>query len=303
MLMKKVSVIILSYNNQKILSQTINSLIDSVSPEVEIVVVDNGSADGSVKYLKGLRRVKAIFSPKNLGFTGGNNLGIKYGLDNGADYLLLLNNDVLIKEDFIKPMIEFMEKNEKAGILGPKIYFAPGYEFHQDRYSDKEKGRVIWYAGGRIDWNNVVASHRGVDEVDQGQYDQVEETEFVTGCCLLARREVFEEVGLLDDRYFLYYEDADFCQRARKKGWSVIYFPRARIWHLNAASSGSGGKLHDYFITRNRLLFGFRWASWRTKQALFRQSLRILLKGRKWQKIGVRDFYLGRFGRGGWREG
>lgn len=299
--MKKVSIVILNYNGRQILKQTLDSLIKNISPAVEIIVVDNNSSDGSVEYLKSLKRIKTIFSKENLGFTGGNNLGIDYALKGGADYLLLLNNDVLIKDNFIKPMVDFMAQNKKVGILGPKIYFASGFEFHQDRYSEKEKGKVIWYAGGKIDWANILASHRGVDEVDSGQYDQEGETDFVSGCCFLVRKEVFKEIGLLDNKYFLYYEDADFCLRAKKKGWQVFYFPKAKIWHLNAGSSGCGGELQDYFTTRNRLLFGFRWASLRSKIAILREGCRTFFGGRKWQKRGVLDFYLARFGKGSWK--
>lgn len=333
---KKIAIIILSYNTRKLIQQCLNSIFAAVKSNpsaeraglpisnIEIIIVDNNSTDGSREYLEKLEskfkfrpeggqsltekeieskrlKLKVFFNKKNLGFTGGNNVGIRYALSNDANYIMLLNNDVLIKDIFWQPLIVFLENNPQVGVVGPKIYFAPGYEFHKDRYSSKERGRVIWYAGGEIDWNNIVARHRGVDEVDQGQYDQPKETEFVSGCCLLARREVWQEVGLLDEKYFLYYEDSDFCLRAKKKGWEIYYLPQAKIWHLNAGSSKVGGSLQDYFITRNRLLFGFRWAPFKTKQALFRESLRTLLKGRKWQKIGVRDFYLRRFGKGSWR--
>lgn len=301
---KKVSIVILSYNNKKLIGQCLAALKKWVKngEEIELIVVDNASNDDSVEYLRKLKDIVLLESKENLGFAGGNNLGISYALDHKADYIMLLNNDVVIKNAFWQPLVEFLEENDKVGVVGPKIYFAPGYEFHRERYSPKERGRVIWYAGGEIDWDNVLAYHRGVDEVDRGQYDRPEETEFVSGCCLLARREVWEKVGLLDEKYFLYYEDSDFCLRAKKKGWQVFYFPGAKIWHLNAGSSSCGSPLQDYFITRNRLLFGLRWAPWRTKQALLRESFRLLLKGRKWQQIGVRDFYLRRFGRGSWHE-
>jgi Predicted glycosyltransferases len=145
---------------------------------------------------------------------------------------------------------------------------------------------------------NILTSHRGVDEVDKGQYDKQRETDFTSGCAMFVRQEVFKKVGLFDKRYFLYLEDVDFCQRARRTGFKVIYTPRARLWHANAASSAVGGPLQDYYITRNRMLFGIRYAPWRTKIALFKESVKLLFAGRQWQRIGIRDFYLRKFGKG-----
>jgi len=103
-----------------------------------------------------------------------------------------------------------------------------------------------------------------------------------------------------DERFFMYYEDDDLSMRAKKADFEIWYVPKAKIWHESAGSSGPGSDLHDYFLTRNRMLFGMRYASWRTKFALVRESFRFLLKGREWQRKGVRDYYLGRLGKGSW---
>ena len=314
-----------------------NSNIQNLKYSLEIIIVDNNSTDGSKEYLKKLTsrnweisspsaheissvlpreirnfakqisqskflNFKVIFNDRNLGFAAGNNVGIKYAIKSGADYVIVLNNDVLVKDAFWRPLVDFLEKNKKVGIVAPKIYFAPGREFHKSRYKKSERGKVIWSVGGTIDWQNVIASNRGVDEVDKGQYDQEAEVDFASGCCLAASAAIWEKVNFFDERYFLYYEDSDFCQRVRRAGYKIVYVPGSKIWHLNAGSSKVGGDLHDYFITRNRLLFGMRWASWRAKFALFRESLRLFRKtGRKWQKIGVRDFYLRKLGKGSWK--
>ncbi|KKQ34533.1 MAG: putative glycosyltransferase [Microgenomates group bacterium GW2011_GWA2_37_6] len=163
-------------------------------------------------------------------------------------------------------------------------------------------GKVIWYAGGAIDWENVIGNHKGLDEVDKGQFDEDGETKMATGCCFLVKKEVLEKVGLYDDRYFLYFEDADFSERVKKAGFKIFYAPKSIIWHKNAQSSGgSGSSLQDYFTTRNRLIFGYTYAPMRTKIALFRQSLNLILKGRPWQRRGIIDFYLGRLGKGSYR--
>ena len=149
-----------------------------------------------------------------------------------------------------------------------------------------------------MDWNHVQSVHRGVDEVDHGQYDKEENSTFATGCAMMIKRDVFEKVGLFDERYFLYYEDADLSKRVLNAGYKIRYVPSAKLWHVNAASSGSGSGLHDYFLTRNQMLFGIQYAPVRAKLALFRQSIRFLLHGREFQKRGIRDFYGGKFGKG-----
>ena len=265
----------------------------------QVIVVDNASSDGSVEVVKSkYPQVELVENKTNLGFAAGNNVGIKYALENDADYIGILNNDTLVDENFIEELINVLEKDGNIGVAVPKIYFAKGFEFHKNKYKENELGRVIWYAGGEIDWKNVIGSHSGLDEVDKGQFDEDGETQMATGCCFLVKKEVLEKVGLYDDRYFLYFEDADFSERVKKAGYKIMYEPKAIIWHKNAQSTGAGSNLQTYFQTRNRLLFGLSYAPIRTKLALFRESLRLILVGRYWQKRGIMDFYLGRFGRG-----
>ena len=115
-------------------------------------------------------------------------------------------------------------------------------------------------------------------------------------------KSVFEKIGLFDSRYFLYLEDDDFCFRAKKAGFGIVYAPAGKVWHLNSGSSSVGSLLQDYYFARNRLLLGMHWSPWRTRLALFRESIRLMLKGRKWQKVGIKDFYLGRFYQGSWKS-
>lgn len=304
----KIFVVILNFNGKEFILQCLESVmkLETRNLETEIVVVDNGSSDDSVKLVEqrykdrpaGKAGIKILSNKNNLGFAEGNNVGIRYALENGADYVMLLNPDTLVNKNLLVQLVKVAEGEDKIGILSPKIYFAPGFEYHHDRYKDSERGRVIWYAGGVMDWKNVLASHRGVDEVDHGQYDEVMETDFGTGCCLLMKSQVFKKIGFLDEKYFLYFEDNDFCQRARRAGFGIYYVPDAFLFHLNAGSTSSGSDLQDYYISRNRMLFGIRYVPLRAKIALLRESLKLLLSGRKWQKAGVRDFYLGKFSKG-----
>ena len=299
--MKKVFVIILNYNGWKDIEECLASVgkLRTENLELRTIKVDNGSERIPMLDRDDGLNLKIIRNQQNLGFAEGNNVGIRYALENGADYILLLNNDTLVEKKLIKELVDLMGKDQAVGIVSPKIYFAPGYEFHKDRYRKEELGKVFWYAGGLMDWRNLIGSHRGVDEVDHGQYDIKQETEFATGCAILVKKEVFEKIGFLDEHYYLYYEDNDFCQRAKKAGYKIFYSPGATVWHKNAGSSGgSGSTLQDYYTTRNRLLFGFKYAPLRTKLALIKESLKLLLNGRDWQKKGVRAFYLRKFGKG-----
>jgi GT2 family glycosyltransferase len=269
---------------------------------VEIIVVDNGSKN--VFTLSGEEKKKQIIlirSDINTGFAGGYNIGMKRALAGNADYILIVNNDTVMDESLITNLLTVLEHDPKIGVTVPKIYFAKGHEFHKDRYKKDELGKVFWYAGGSTDWNHVTSIHRGVDEVDHGQYDKIERIDFATGCCMMFSRDVLEKVGLFDERYFLYYEDADLNERIKRAGYEIYYVPTAVLVHINAASSGGAGNgnvLQDYFITRNRMLFGMSYAPLRTKIALFRESMRLLGNGRPYQKQGLRDFYLRKFNKG-----
>lgn len=306
--MKKVAVVTVNFNTDEDTDTFLKS-IETVKKKdltVEVIVVDNGSKEvyklpSSVKK----DHVKLIRSDENTGFSGGYNIGIKEALHDGADYILIVNNDTLADEDMLINLIDVLESDPKIGLTVPKIYFAKGHEFHKDRYKKDELGRVFWYAGGHTDWANVSSIHRGVDEVDNGQYDTTEPVDFATGCCMMFKREVLEKVGLLDDKYFLYYEDADLNERVKRGGYKVYYVPSAVLVHVNAASSGGAGNgnvLQDYFITRNQMLFGMTYAPLRTKLALIRQSLRLLKNGRPFQKLAIKDFYQGKLGKGSFFE-
>ena len=294
----EVFVIIVNWNGKKDTEVCLSSLekIEKHNAQIHAVVVDNGSADDSVTSIrKKFPRVRVLTTGKNLGFTGGNNTGITYALAHRADFVWLLNNDTFVDPHVLDILSAFQDP--KVGICGSKIYFAAGREFHHDRYKEQDRGKVFWYAGGLIDWHNMYASHRGVDEIDRGQYDTEKETPFITGCSMMIRKSVFDHIGIFDDRYYLYLEDLDFCLRAKKAGFSLRYVPASVLWHMNAGStSRPGNPLQQYYITRNRLLIGRLYASGRTRFALTREALRFLLFGTTVQRKAVADAYCNRFG-------
>jgi len=308
----KIFIIILNWNRAQDTIKCLSSVrkLKIINYILRIVVVDNASKDNSIelinesiKSIKGTKSIKGILirNKENLGYAAGNNVGIKYALGKGADYVMVLNNDVRVHPASMIRIIEAAKKQSNFGAASPKIYFEKGFEFHKERYKKTDLGKVIWYAGGEIDWNNVYGKPRGVDEIDIGQYEKVSETDFATGTCIFMSRKALEKVGLFNEKYFMYYEDTDLSLRIKKTGFKVLFIPEAIVWHKVAQSSGIGSDLNDYFTTRNRLYFGLKYARLRTRFALYRESLRMLFRGRKWQSRGVIDFYFGRFGKGSWK--
>jgi hypothetical protein len=301
-----VYIIILNWNR---LGDTLSCLesIETISKtgfDLHVLVVDNGSTDGSVETLKKYKGdgfiLSIIENRENLGFAAGNNIGIEYAIKEAADFLLVLNNDTLVDKNLLKEFLVAAKKYPQVGIFTPKIYFAKGFEFKK-KYKEEDLGKVIWSAGGDIDWNNVYATNRHVDEVDSKRLDKDTDSDFATGAAMFLRAEVVKKYGNFDERYFMYFEDVDLCERYKRVGGKIMYVSKCRLWHKVAQSSGIGSDLNDYFISRNRLLFGMGYAPLRTKMALYKESVKFLLNGRVWQKKGVVDFYTANFGKGSWK--
>lgn len=297
--MIKVAIIILNFNGIKNTLECLKSLtsVDKDGFIVKIIVVDNASIDNSVQTInEKYPDVETITNPENYGFAKGNNIGIKKALEGEADFIFILNNDTILDKNCVKKLISASSQNPEYSIFAPKIYFEKGYEFHKDRYKESEKGNVIWYAGGSIDWDNLYGHHIGVDLVDDGKFNEFTQTEFATGAAMFLKSDVIRKTGYLNEDYYLYYEDTDFCMRAIKLGYKILFSPDAIVWHKNAGSSKSGSSLQDYYITRNRLIFGFKYASFRTKIALAKQAIKILMSSNPDQKEAVLDFIRGRRG-------
>ena len=269
---RKIAIIILNYNGCQNTIDCINSIKNStLTEEYKIVVVDNASTDDSKEKLSKLKKVIYIRNKENLGYSGGNDIGIIWALKNGYDQVLIINNDTRVEKNAIQILSDELTK---MPIVTTKIYFEKGFEFHKNKYNNDHLGKIIWYAGGKIDWDNIIGEHIGVDEVDRGQYDNPAEIDFATGACLMVDRKVFDKIGLFDKKYFLYLEDMDFSKRAKDAGFKIGFIPKAIVWHKNAASTGgSGSGLQDYYITRNRLLFAIKFAKIRTKFAVLRQVI------------------------------
>lgn len=296
--MKKVAIVTADFNNHKDTDEWLASAkkLDTKGLELLWLVVDNGSNVSVKETIEKYPNVTWLQTGKNLGFAGGFNRGMKYAKEWGADYVLIINNDTLFAEkDLLKKLIGVLEKKPKAGVVSPKIYFAKGYEF-QDRYDRKDLGKVLWYAGGSFDWDNVRSVHRGIDEVDNGAYDKTEKTEFTTGCCVLIKREILEKVGYFEEKLFAYFEDSDWIERIKAAGYEQWYVGSTYIYHKVSQTAEIGSSWTDYLITRNRIWFAMKWARPRTKFAIAREALRLLLSGRPAQREGIIDYIRGVWG-------
>jgi len=243
----KVAVIVLNWNGLDLTLDCLESLLATTWPNLDVYLVDNASSDGSVEAVqeKYAGRVKIIVNGTNLGFAGGNNIGIDRALNDGADYVLLLNNDTVVAPGMVGHMADLLVQNPEAGIAGPKIY----YHNPPDQ---------IWFAGGEVFLARAIARHIGIREKDTGQYDTLKETDYITGCALIARREVFERIGKLDPVYVAYFEDTDFCMRARRAGYKIYYVPAGKVWHKISASTGGqlGAKKIKRKFRSTRIFFG-----------------------------------------------
>jgi len=314
--MLHVSIIIVHYTGESDTLECLQSLkkIKHSHFSISIVIVDNGSKE-TLQLPKKLlsSNVSVLRSDTNLGFTNGNNLGIKHAIENySPDYLLLLNNDTTVDVQFLNELVKSAENNSSVGAVSPLIYFSPRREFHKGSYTLDQLGNVIWYAGGSIDWNNLDCFHRGVDEVDRGQFNTQTESEFATGCCVLIPRKVAESVGLLDTRYFLYLEDVDWSIRIKNAGYKLLFCPNAHVWHKNAGSSGGAGSgLHQYYQTRNRLFFFVKNADIKPVYSQFGSSVAYIhyllliwkfailkvITGNSPEQKGTIDWFIGKMGK------
>lgn len=222
-----IAIIVLNWNGRDLTLDCLRSLAAVTTPHVRIIVVDNASTDGSAGAVRQQygSRVTLIENAQNLGFAAGNNVGIRRALDEGADFVLLLNNDTVVAPDFVEHLHKPMLTTPDIGITAPKIYYA-------------EPKNQIWFAGGELSMWRGIAKHTGIRETDRGQYDREHDIDYATGCAFLVRRAVFEKIGDLDPGYLAYFEDADFCVRARRAGYRIRYIPPAHVWHRISASTG-----------------------------------------------------------------
>ena len=250
---KLLHVIVLNWNGEDVIRECLVSLIAVDYSPIVITVIDNASTDSSAKIVREqFPQVNLIQNNENLLFAEGNNVGLRKYLKEEGDFFLLLNNDTVVAPDFVSEMIKAFDHRD-AGIVGAKIYY------HDD-------SRRIWYGGGDFYPLIALPRHLNIRKIDRGIDEIIKETGYVTGCAMMIKREVLEDVGLLDSSYQMYCEDVDYCLRARHAGWKSYYSPMAHIWHKVSSSSGGGFtpyKLENRIVSTNRLFSRHKPWWWR----------------------------------------
>jgi GT2 family glycosyltransferase len=265
----KVCAVILNLGGMPVMEDCLRSLEKAYYPALEIIVVHNGP------HMEGLEAAarsacskisEFIFTGSNLGFAAGNNQGIRAALSRGADYVLLLNDDTFVAPDFIGPLVSALEKNRDAGMAGSRIYYA----------SEPKK---IWSSGARLDRGECGFNFPGADQDGEayGRGDP-EGTDYATGCAALVSRKLTEAVGMLDESFFLYWEDSDWGLRAAEAGFMSLVVPASKVWHkVSYSSGGDDSALKLFHKTRGRLLFARRHCP-----GCFPGLLRRLLRDAAW---------------------
>ncbi|MBI3006525.1 MAG: glycosyltransferase family 2 protein [Ignavibacteriales bacterium] len=293
----KIVAVVLNYKRPQETVECVRSLVESTYEGVEIVVVDNASSDGSAELIRGLyHRVTVVQAEKNLGYAGGMNLGIRRALQLSATYILIINSDTFVKKDALKLLVQELGERPNAGAASGTFLYYP-------------ETNKVWYAGGKLMyWQAHAQTKRTFPDNWLSGTCKTEEVSFLSGCAIVFRAQSLLEVGLFDERYFMYLEDVDLSARFAAKGLDLLYVPEAVFYHRLFQDVDEPLKV--YFSMRNRLLFlnaqrildrivgavyfSLMLATKVTLWSLTRSDLR------RAALLGVTDFFKGRYyeGRG-----
>jgi len=233
--------VILNTNRREDTLACLHSLAQNYYENHQSIVLDNRSTDGSVAAIQSaFPRVQIVELTDNRGYAGNNNVGIAAALAQGADWVFVLNEDTVLDPDCLTRLVEIGESDPQIGIVGPMVY-------HQDEPT------VIQSAGGRFGpyWDSL---HIGKNEPDQGRFHAPHAVDWVSGCAILVRRDAIEQVGMIDERYFYYWEETEWCLRIGRAGWRIMHIPQAKLWHKGVQRDYQPKPSVTYYATRNRLL-------------------------------------------------
>lgn len=260
----RVAALVLNYNGLEITLQTVESLLAMDYPDCAVVVIDNGSTDGSHEAVgEVFPQVERVRVEINEGPAAGMNAGLRWALDREFDYILALNNDIEVAPDMLSELVAVSEGDPSVGCVGPKCYY----------YWDRER---LWSAGGRLRFGESVTKERGMGQLDRGQFDRTEEVDYINGCAMLVPCRVIEEVGLWDPLFFLSVEDADWCMRMKRRGYRSLYAHKAVLWHMVSHTVGVYVPSKTFHNGRSTAIFVRRYASpWQWLRFLFLLALAI----------------------------
>jgi hypothetical protein len=237
-----ITTVVLNTNRREDTLTCLASLARSTYPRHHVMVLDNGSTDGSVEALNAaFPAVQTVRLAENRGYAGNNNVGIRLALEQGADWVFVLNEDTTLEPDCLDRLMAVAAADSRIGVIGPLVY-------------TWDEGRTISSAGGRVDWRIADAINEGAGEPDTGQYP-ARSVDFINGCGLLISRAAIERAGLIDETFFIYYEETDWCQRVRRAGFDVRFAPEAHMRHKAPIHWDNFGPSTLYYMTRNRLRF------------------------------------------------
>jgi GT2 family glycosyltransferase len=297
----RVAVVILNTNKRVDTLACLDSLAASTWPALDLIVLDNQSSDGSVEAIRAAHpSVTVVPLTSNRGYAGNNNVGIDLAMARGADWVFVLNEDTIVDPRCIEQLVRYGEQQPQAGVLGPLV-------LHHDEPT------VIQSAGGWFDarWQ---AGHLGQNEEDRGQFAGPRAVDWISGCGILVRREVIAAVGAIDERFFYYWEETEWCLRARRAGWTIALVPAARLWHKGVTRHYQPSPNVSYYHTRNHLLLMRTHGAPASRLALevfgtvrtlvswsVRPKWRHLRDHRRAVMEGLRDFVRQRWGQRGVR--
>lgn len=238
----KIGIVIVNYNGAVYQNDCMHTIFASSYQDFEVIVVDSGSHDNSLEMLqKEYPQVTVLPQNENVGVAVGNNIGIKYAIQHGMEYTLLMNNDVEIDPKVIETLLA---KASKDTITVPKIYY---YEPHD----------LLWFAGGELNWKIGSSYHTGLKEHDSEELNREREISYAPTCCMLIHNSVFKRIGLIEEKYFMYFDDTDLCARIQEaQGLRILYVPEAVMWHkVSSSTGGEASKVKIYYQTRNKLIY------------------------------------------------
>jgi GT2 family glycosyltransferase len=238
-----VAIIVLNWNRKDDTLRCLASLERATYPAASVIVVDNASTDGSVEAIRAaFPAARNIENATNLGYAGGNNAGLQAALADGFPFVLVLNNDTVLHPEAVERLVACATSHPGAGIVAPAICYLD----HPER---------VWSAGGTIDWSAGVVSSTYVDQPSGQLPGHPYTVDHVTGCCMLLRAEAVRTSGMIDPRFFLYFEETEWCVRIARHGYEIVVEPAARIWHDIQPAEQEGSPAIAYYMTRNQLLF------------------------------------------------